>query len=79
MKVYVVTFDGYTRMHGSQVYLLGVYSSREAADMAAADVPEDDDESVVTIREVELNDTAEILYYGGTGYGTQHYLGGYDE
>lgn len=88
MKVYIVTFDGYHfDSYGSEIYLLGVYSSREkaeeavkkaVADMKAMGDEYDSDVNKPNIEEVELNESKRIFEYSFE-FKTDVCLGGYCE
>ena len=85
--LYIVTFDGSTDGYGSDIYLLGVFDSEEAAEAAVAKL----DESVrdtARINEGTLNESFDVekieedaseYYDGPLCFQTSAYLGGYHE
>jgi hypothetical protein len=78
MKVYIVTFDGYKGGYGSEIWLLGIYSTREAADKAADEVKEKFT-SIVDVNEVVLDHTYDIILDEWGSLNSKIYLGGYIE
>ena len=94
MKVFIVTFNGYRDNYGSDIYLLGVYSSREKAEeackKAVSDMrainrahpndyyPYDPENHEPNIEEIDLDKSKPI---GGDEYvfNTDICLGGYCE
>ena len=64
MKLYVVYYDGYLESWGSEIYILGIYDSKEKAEQA---IERNCDCYLYGIKEMELNKDGE------------EYLGGYFE
>ena len=86
MKVYVVTFNGYCGGYGADLYLLGVYNTRELADVAVekAIVPmQQEDKHLIDcmrVNEMEVDNTLDIKYNGtGEVAYTSGFIGGYIE
>ena len=63
MKLYVVYYDGYLEPWGSEIYILGIYDSKEKAEQAI----ERDCGYYYDVKEIELNKDV------------NEYLGGYIE
>lgn len=76
--VYLVTFDGYNNYDGSEIWLLGIYSTQEAANKAADEFKEEFAPSV-QVDEVVLDHTYDVEMSRWTGFTSQIYLGGYIE
>jgi len=64
MKLYVVTYDGYDGAWGAEIYILGIYDSKEKAKQA---IKRNRDCYLYRIEEMDLNKDS------------QKYLGGYYE
>ena len=88
--VYVVSFDGYLWGYGTEIYLLGVYSSRELAEKAVNVFKQklrerndlDDDIKYTLepdITAIELDTTCELSFNSELEVGTVAFLGGYFE
>jgi len=88
--VYVVSFDGYLWGYGAEIYLLGIYSSRELAEKAVdvfkqklreRDDLDDDIKYIIEpdITPIELNATGELIFNSELEVGTFACLGGYCE
>ncbi len=91
-KLFLVTFDGHNDEYGSEIYLIGIYSSREkaeeackkaVAEMEAIHRANSSDEYDAeahepTIDEVEL-DESKSIHGGKYKFITDVYLGGYAE
>lgn len=62
MKLYVVTYDGCDENWGTDIYLYGIYDSKEKAEKASAKIITYHGE----INEIELNDNNnQRIYLGG--------------
>lgn len=82
-KVYLVRIDGLVdNDYGVDLYLLGVYDTRDKAEEAVKTLPDEiksaPDAEYVKIVECDLNKTLEVEK-SFWGYETDVYLGGYME
>ncbi len=87
-KLFLVTFNGYHfDEYGSEIYLLGIYSSREkaeeavkkaVADMKAMGDEYDGDVNEPNIEEIELDESKHI-FKNDWAFKTDVCLGGYAE
>ena len=82
-KVYLVRFDGLVaNKFGVELYLLGVYDTRDKAEEAVKTLPDEiksaPDAEYVKIVECDLNKTLEVEK-SFWSYETDVYLGGYAE
>lgn len=76
MNLYVVTADGWTSGWGTEIYLVGVYDSKEKA----LKVIEENESLYCKMSVVELNKTYKMKKDDSWGnYTNKLYLGGYYE
>ena len=74
--VYVVTADGYNQAYGSEIYLIGVYSSR----VDAESVQNQYNKNVAKVTAVILDQDYPLVFEDMNGtYTNENYLGGYFE
>lgn len=74
--VYVVTVDGYNQLYGSEIYLIGVYSSR----IDAESVQDRYNKNGAKVTAVILNRDYPLNFEDMNGTCTnENYLGGYFE
>ena len=79
MKVYVLTTDGYCESYGAELFLTGVYLTKEEAEKAVKTLPEEI-RDISKITEAELGKTYGFIKTDdGCNYDNPNYLGGYIE
>ncbi len=83
--MYLVTFDGSTSDYSSQIYILGLYDTKELANKAIDEslikFPNELSKNKFKISKLNLNKTLDIIQEGSYvhWYETKKYLGGYSE
>lgn len=85
-KVYVMTADGWGDEYGAQIYLIGVFSSLEAATKYEEKIIKDfgggpsDVPYMVRITKAVLNNPTDLTKaHWGDEYSNEYFLGGYVE
>lgn len=74
--VYVVTADGYNQLYGSEIYLIGAYSSRVDAESVQSRY----NKNGAKVTAVILDQEYPLIFKNKIGiYANENYLGGYIE
>lgn len=77
--VYLLTYDGYKWSYGSEIFCAGIFTTKEDAEKALAEIAKNDERLCPTIDEIKVDMFYKPKYADRECAYNKHDLGGYCE